>query len=174
MEHFDISVGLSPDLPVWPGDPDIEIERVASMEEGDPSNVSRLASTVHVGTHVDAPLHFIEGGETVTDIALETLIGTALVVEFPAVSVIDEAVLVGAEIPPNTERVLFKTRNSRLWESGATKFNEDYVAIDESGASWLVEHGVRLVGVDYLSVAPYEDPGPTHRVLLQESVVIVE
>ncbi|MFP3854613.1 MAG: cyclase family protein [Anaerolineales bacterium] len=174
MEHFDISVSLSPDLPVWPGDPDIEIERVASMEDGAPSNVSRLASTVHVGTHVDAPLHFIEGGEGVNDLALETLVGSALVVEFPAVSVIDEAVLVGAEIPSEIQRVLFKTRNSYLWEKGETEFNEDYVAIDESGARWLVEHGVKLVGVDYLSVAPFDDPGPPHRVLLGEGVVIVE
>ena len=77
-------------------------------------------------------------------------------------------------IPRGTERVLFRTRNSDLWAQDTTTFHEDFVAIDEQGARWLIERGVRLVGIDYLSVAPYANTGPTHRTLLSAGVAPLE
>ncbi len=171
---YDISVGISPEIPVWPGDPPVVLERVKSIENGDEANVSRIASGVHVGTHIDAPIHFVEGGATVDAIPLKSLLGRAYVVDLRKADVLDAATLESARIPPRTRRLLFKTRNSELWTSGESSFQRDFVAVDASGAEWLVKKGVKLVGVDYLSVAPFNDGVATHRILLEAGVVVVE
>lgn len=154
MQLIDISVGISSDLPVWPGDSEIVLERTASMESGDPANVSRLASGVHVGTHVDAPLHFVRGGAAVEELPLDALVGPAHVIHLPDAELIDAAALRAAPIPEGAERLLFKTKNGRLWSSEVEGFQRDFVAVEESGARWLVERNVRLVGVDYLFSGP--------------------
>jgi arylformamidase len=174
MRIYDITVGISPDLPVWPGDPPVRLERVQSLQAGAEANVSRLAAGVHVGTHVDAPLHFVPDGRSVEAIALKRLIGRAYVVNLGKASVIDARTLEKAGIPPRTKRLLFRTQNSSFWGSREPKFRKDFVAVDASGAQWLVRKGVHLVGVDYLSVAPFEDGTPTHRILLEAGVVILE
>jgi arylformamidase len=174
MRMYDISVGVSPEIPVWPGDPPVVLERVKSLENGDEANVSRIQSGVHVGTHIDAPIHFVEGGASVDAIPLKSLLGRAYVVDLRKADVLDAATLEFARIPPRTRRLLFKTRNSELWTSGESSFQRDFVAVDASGAEWLVKKGVKLVGVDYLSVAPFNDGVATHRILLEAGVVVVE
>lgn len=174
MRKYDISLGISPEMPVWPGDPPVVIKRIREITEGANANVSRLECGVHVGTHVDAPVHFIDGSSGVEDIPLRVLIGRVYVVHLPSASVIDENTLEGSGIPPRTRRVLFKTSNSRYWAHGEHKFKKDFVAIDASGASWLVRKKVKLVGVDYLSVAPFGASRETHRILLENGVVVVE
>ena len=174
MNWIDISVGVSAGLPVWPGDPPIELAQIASIQAGDEANVSQLRAGVHIGTHVDAPRHFLDDGLTVEDLPLEAMIGPALVVDLPGVAVIDGQVLDEAGLPPGCERLLFKTANSQLWGQTSAGFSRDFVAIDASGASWLVERRVRLVAVDYLSVAPWGAAGPTHRTLLAAGIVILE
>ncbi len=171
---YDISVGVSPEIPVWPGDPPVVLERLRSIENGDEANVSHIQSSVHVGTHIDAPIHFVEGGATVDAIPLKSLLGRAYVVDLRKADVLDAATLEAAPIPPRTRRLLFKTRNSELWTSGERSFQRDFVAVDASGAEWLVKKGVKLVGVDYLSVAPFNDGVPTHTILLEAGVVVVE
>ncbi len=174
MRIYDVSVGISPEIPVWPGDPPVRLERTQSMDAGAHANVSRFEAGVHVGTHIDAPLHFIRGGRSIEAIPLKSLIGRAYVVELKRAEVLDASTLEGAGIPPRTRRLLFKTRNSEFWTKGERKFRRDFVAVDPSGAQWMVRKGVRLVGVDYLSVAPFGDGAPTHRILLEAGVVIVE
>lgn len=174
MRIYDISIGISPDLPVWPGDPPVTLERVGEIAKGANSNVSRLVCGVHVGTHVDAPVHFLDGREGVELLSLKSLMGRAYVVELGDADVLDAATLQSAGIPPRTRRVLFKTRNSMLWSGGVQEFREDFVAVDVSGAEWLTQRGFHLVGVDYLSVAPFGESGPTHRILLEAGVVVVE
>jgi arylformamidase len=174
MAIHDISLGVAPGMPIWPGDPPLELERFSSIAAGQEVNVTRLASCAHIGTHVDAPLHFIDGGASVDQLSLKDLNGRAYVVDLPHADVLDRKTLEAARIPQRTRRLLFKTRNSKLWVKGETAFQEDFVAIDASGAEWLVNKGVRLVGVDYLSVAPYDAPAPTHRILLGAGVVVVE
>ncbi len=171
---YDISVGVSPEIPVWPGDPPVKLERVKSMEDGEEANVSQLQSGVHVGTHIDAPIHFVEGGHSVDMIPLKSLLGRAYVVDLRKADVLDAQALESARIPPRTRRLLFKTRNSDHWENEERKFQRDFVAVDASGAEWLVKKGVKLVGVDYLSVAPFNDGVATHRILLEAGVVVVE
>ena len=175
MKIYDISLALSPLLPVWPGDPAFELERVQSMEAGAHNNVSRMDMGVHTGTHVDAPFHFIQDGRTVESLSLEILIGPALVVRIPdEVTRITAEVLEQAQLPPGVERLLFRTSNSGLWGGAVKEFHTGFAAIPVDGAEWLVRYGARLVGVDYLSVSPYQNSIPTHRTLLQAGVVIVE
>lgn len=175
MRIYDISLAISPDLPTWPGDPPLELELIESMQQGAHANVSRIASSVHLGTHVDAPHHFLNDGRTVDLLPLDILTGLCYVAQLPDdMDSITAEVLDGIPIAEGTTRLLFGTRNSHLWARGETAFQEDFVAITEDGAEWLVEHGIKLVGVDYLSVAPYGDSVPTHTVLLKAGVIILE
>lgn len=174
MRIYDITLTISPSIPVWPGDPPIDLQRVSKMEAGDICNVTRMNLSVHTGTHVDAPYHFLPKGKTVETLDLKTLTGRAYVADLSSVDVITAAAIEAAEIPPRTKRVLFKTRNSAHWAKGQPEFNPHYVAISPDGAKYLVERGVKLVGVDYLSVAPFEDVAPTHQILLKAGVIIVE
>jgi len=174
MRVIDISVPISPDLPVWPGDPPVELVRIANIAEGANANVSRLACGVHVGTHVDAPVHFIDGAASIEALSLDRLIGKAFMAEFEDVEVIDEKALDSADLPAEVSRLLIKTQNSAFWAESPSSFHEDFIAIDASGARWLTDRGVQTVGVDYLSVAPFGDSVPTHTILLKAGVVIIE
>ncbi|MGD8634646.1 MAG: cyclase family protein [Anaerolineales bacterium] len=174
MRVVDISLPISPRLPVWPGDPPVEIEKLSTIAEGADANVSKISCGVHMGTHVDAPYHFIDSGLGIETLALEILIGPAFVLDLIGVDVIDAGTLEEAVIPDNVERILFKTRNSMYWATGIQTFQEDFVAVDQSGAQWLVDRNVKLVGVDYLSVAPFDSGIPTHQTLLQHNAIIVE
>jgi arylformamidase len=173
MRIYDVSVGINPQMPVWPGDPSVELERMQAIAAGAHANISRLTCSVHTGTHVDAPVHFLDGAAGVESLPLKLLTGRAYVVNLPSAKVIDEATLEAAGLPPRTRRVLFRTRNSELWAREKT-FQTDFVAVDASGARWLVKKGVQLVGVDYLSVAPYGQGKETHRILLEAGAVIIE
>ena len=175
MKIYDISLPISPELPVWPGDPQVVLEKVSSMDAGAHDNVSRLACGVHVGTHVDAPHHFLNDHRTVESLSLDILVGPACVVQIPEdVAVIDAQVLDHTAILPGTERLLLKTRNSNHWKRGENGFDTGFVGVSADGAEWLVQHDLKLVGIDYLSVAPYHQSIPTHRALLTAGIVIIE
>jgi arylformamidase len=174
MRTYDITLTISPDLPTWPGDPGVEIERVEKIEDGSNANVSRVNMGVHTGTHVDAPYHFLQDGITVDQLNINLLTGRAYVLHLPDVEVITAAVLEDAQIPPRTRRVLFKTRNSELWAGDKNDFQTDFVGLSEDGAEYLVRRGVKLVGMDYLSIAPFHKSRPTHERLLEAGVVVVE
>ncbi len=174
MRTYDITLTISPTLPTWPDDPGIKIERVEKIEDGSNANVSRMDMGVHTGTHVDAPYHFLQDGTTVDKLNLSLLTGRAYVLHLPEVEVITAAVLEEAQIPPRTRRVLFKTSNSDLWVNEESDFQTDFVGLTEDGAEYLVKRGVKLVGVDYLSIAPFKKSRPTHERLLEAGVVIVE
>lgn len=174
MRTYDVSVPISPDLITWPGDPKIAVERVARMEEGAEANVTRISLSVHSGTHVDAPCHFIDGGASVDQLPIDVLTGRVYVLDLSNEQAINSEVLENSSMPPRTRRVLFKTRNSDTWARHEGQFRTDYVALSADGARFLVDRGVRLVGVDYLSVAPFEATVPTHKILLTAGVVIVE
>ena len=172
MKIYDISMTLSPDMLRYPGDPPVRITSIAELgREG--YALSRISMGSHTGTHVDPQAHFIAGGLTVDRLPLEALVGPAVVVDAPEVRAITAAVLEALGLPNGVERVLFKTSNGALWEQ--RDFQEGYVYLEESAAWWLVEHGVRLVGIDYLSVDRYEDTQfAAHRTLLGAGVIILE
>jgi arylformamidase len=173
MQIFDVSVPISPRTPTWPGDPKLSLVRASAIARGDPANVSRLDAGVHTGTHVDAPVHFVEGAPGIDSIAVETLVGPCLVVaaDPPGLELRPEDL-------PATEhtRILFKTRNSRLWAAAGETFDTEFVAVGAALADRLVAEGKKLVGVDYLSVETYHAPfeHPVHHRLLEARMVVVE
>lgn len=170
---LDISVPIRPGMPTFPGDPEVRLARVAAIEEGDVCNVSKLELGVHAGTHIDAPVHFLDGASGVEAASPDVLIGPAWVADARAVQrTLDRAAIDALALPTGIERLLFRTRNSTLWE--ADGFGQDFVALTPDGAAAVVERGVRLVAIDYLSIAPFGDPVPTHTVLLRAGVVVVE
>jgi arylformamidase len=174
MHLYDISLTISPDMPVWPGDPAVRLDRVDKIEDGNSNNLSHLALSAHTGTHVDAPYHFLANGATVDQLDLADLNGRAYVLHLPNVQLITAEVLEHSEIPPRTRRILFKTRNSDLWARGENTFQTDFVAISPDGAQFLVDRGFKLVGIDYLSVAPYRQSLLTHRKLLEDGIILLE
>ena len=172
---YDISVPISNELPSWPGDPAVEISDWRSLSNGDSANVSMLNFGAHTGTHVDAPAHFIEGAAKVESLALDALIGEAQVVEVPSHKrAIDEEFVV-AHCAPGTERVLFKTRNSTFWDETQAQFHTDFTYLDLDAAKRLAAQGIKLVGIDYLSIEKYHsEKHETHVALLSHGVVILE
>jgi len=174
MKVHDVSLPIAETLVSWPGDPTVRISRFSDLEKGDQATVSEICMGVHSGTHIDAPAHFIPGGKTIDKIDPAILVGLALVVDVGDVGVITAEVLDGLAIPSDVKRLLFRTRNSRFWQEGTTAFQKNFVALNKEGAHWLVARRIRLVGVDYLSVALFEDPVSTHTILLAKDIVVVE
>lgn len=173
MAIYDISVPIRERMPVWPGDPGVKISLALSMERGDPVNVTALAMGAHTGTHMDAPFHFLQGRETVDRLDLQVLVGPCRVFEIAAEDEIDVTHLRGLALK-GVARALFKTANSSLWAS-REDFYEDFVYLSPMAAKFLVQMGVRLVGVDYLSVEGFHAQGaPSHLALLGAGVVILE
>jgi arylformamidase len=176
MNVFDITLTITPDLPVWPGDPQVELQRVAKIEDGANANVSRLAMSAHTGTHVDAPYHFLgDSPITVDQLPLNVLTGNAQVVYVPEdVSLITRQILLSLPLIAGSKRLLFHTRNSKFWADKKPVFQKAFVGLSLDAAETLVDIGVQLIGIDYLSVAPYKNSRPTHEALLKAGVVILE
>ncbi|WP_319409732.1 cyclase family protein [uncultured Desulfosarcina sp.] len=173
-ELYDITVPIKRGMPIWPGTVEPKLWKTMSMKNGDSANVSRIDIDVHTGTHVDAPRHFLEEGKTVDQLMLEDLIGFAMVANIPHVTAITESNLDNLNMPVTTERILLRTRNSDLWAAGETEFKKNYVALTADAARWFVMKGIKLVGVDYLSVECYGESYPAHEILLEAGVIIVE
>lgn len=171
---IDISVGLQPQIPVWPGSEGFNLFQTMRLDNGDEANVSQLEMDVHVGTHVDAPWHFVTDGSTVEQLSLDVLIGMATVVHLPNITSVTAKDLESLALPENTTRLLLHTRNSKLWDNEVTEFQKDFVALTADAAQWVVDHGIRLIGVDYLSVQRFYDSPLTHEILLKAGVIIVE
>jgi arylformamidase len=170
MKLIDVTVRIRPGMVTYEGDPQVRLTAHAAMDAGAICNVSRLDFGVHTGTHVDAPVHFIPGAGGVETLALDAMLGPAWVVDATGhTQDLDDSAL---DIPPGADRVLLKTDNSRLWDHDS--FSTDYIGLTPEAAEGLVARGVRLVGIDYPSIAPASDPAPTHLVLLRAGVVILE
>ena len=170
--YLDVSVPLAAGVPTYPGNPPFELEPIKRIARGDSSNVSRLTLGTHSGTHVDAPRHFFDDGAGVDGLLLDLLLGRARVVDMPKRGGITAEDLIAAGLREDL-RVLFKTPNSALWNGGG--FRQDYTYLTEGAARYLVEQGVKVVGVDYLSVEEFKKPGaPAHRALLSQGVIIIE
>lgn len=173
MAWIDVSVPVRSGMVVYDGDPEVRVESVTAIARGDLANVSRMELGTHTGTHVDAPRHFVDGAAGADRLPLDALVGPAVVADAAgAPGDVDAGALAALEVPPGTERLLLRTRNGALWERG--EFTRDYVGVAEDAAAALVAMGIRLLGIDYLSIAPSRDPAPTHRVLLEAGVVVVE
>jgi arylformamidase len=165
---IDVTLPVSGQLPVWPGDPAVAI---ACVSDGLPM-VSALTMSCHAGTHVDAPAHFLAGGAPVDRLSLDVLLGPCWVVRCAGGAMITAAMLAAAAIPAAAVRLLIRTENS---EHPARDFDPAYVALAPDAAGWLLDRGVRLVGIDGPSIEAYDAPDhPVHRALLAAGVIIVE
>ncbi len=168
---YDVSVLISEAIPVWPGDC-FRFHRVEEIAHGDVCNKSFLEIGSHIGTHVDAPYHFEGEGKTIEQLPVEIFVGPARVVAFPEVDTIDLAEMQTLDLN-GVERILFKTRNSRLW--GQDAFREDYVYLTPAACRFLAGAGVKLVGVDYLSIEGYgSNTFEGHHLLLGKGIVLLE
>jgi arylformamidase len=182
MQHriLDVSLPVHRGMLVYPGDPTVELAPAQRIERGDPSNVSTLRLGTHTGTHVDPPAHFLPGGPTVDALPLGILVGPAVVLDLREVEgAIGPADLDRIALPDGVERVLLRTANSDLWGRPAgAAFPDSWIGMAAEGARWMVGRGVRLAGIDFLSIEP-PDTGvgvgfPTHRALLEAGIVVVE
>lgn len=173
MKIYDVTIAVSETVPTFPGDPAVKFDICAALANGDVANVSQVSFGVHTATHVDAPNHFIEDRRRVDQLDLCKLVGPCRVVEVAAdVTAITEAHVESLE---NIDRVLFKTRNSEFWNEPEKGFRTDFTYIEPDAAELLVAKGVKLVGIDYLSVERFGAKSfDTHIALLEAEVVIIE
>lgn len=172
MKLIDISVPLDSSLATYPGNAPFALEATKRLARGDSSNVSALRMSAHAGTHVDAPRHFFDDGAGAEALPLDMLCGRTRVVELSTRKGVTAEDLADFDLSEDL-RLLLKTPNSRLW--GSPEFHTDFVGVTESGARFLVDRGVKVLGVDYLSVEPYKTPGaPAHHVLLGSGTIVIE
>jgi arylformamidase len=172
MKLIDVTVPLDAHLPTYPNNTPFALEPIKRLARGDSSNVSTLHLSAHAGTHVDAPRHFFDEGLGADALPLEMLVGRARVIEMTTRRGIGADDLAEFDLSEDV-RVLIKTVNSRFW--GSPDFHSEYVGMTESGAKHLVEHGIKVVGVDYLSVEEFKKPGaPAHRMLLGAGTIVIE
>jgi arylformamidase len=174
MKIYDLSLLITEDIVTWPGAQPPKMVFDGHVDRGDSNTTTTITLGAHTGTHVDAPLHFLKGGDTVDNLDLNVLIGPARVFEALDADALTAEVFEGLNIPAGTERVLVHTRNSRQWAENRPGFDENYVAVTADGAQWLVDHGVKLIGVDYLSVAVYTDTSTPHHILLGAKIIPIE
>ena len=170
---IDITFPISKRLPIWPNSIGYNYKWHLKMPEAG-NNLSSIEIDNHTGTHIDAPLHFIEGGKTIDELDLKKLIGEVFVAEIRSIRSINADDLNKAGIPDSCKRLILKTDNQDYWDRDETIFQEDFCALDQTGAQWIVDRGISFVGIDYLSIQRFHDGPETHHILLNAEVVIVE
>ncbi|KAL6270485.1 hypothetical protein ACE6H2_027396 [Prunus campanulata] len=185
---FDVSHRYVPDTPSWDSRDGLGefLWLGASMKNGSQANVSMMKFSVHTGTHVDAPGHvfdhYYDAGFDVDTLDLEVLNGPALLVDVPRDKNITAEVMKGLNVPKGVRRVLFRTLNTDRQLMLKKEFDTSYVGLTMDGAKWLVENtDIKLIGLDYLAVAVYEEAIPIHHVFLRgriadmlQEVILVE
>lgn len=175
LKLIDVSVPMRVNMPEWENDNLFRFEPFLRTP-GDLVNVTKVTFSTHTGTHVDAPWHFVDGGRKLDEIPLADWNGPAVVVDCRHLdSDITANDLERLAIPGGTDKLVFKTRNSDIWRTSPEGFVSNYIALEPSGAEWIVEHGIRLVAIDYLSIGATDTTGTvTHITLLKANVLIVE
>ena len=175
MKIHDISITTTPETVTWDdSEQGYSAEWKSHVTEESVAAVSIQSFGSHTGTHLDAPKHFIAGGGSVDELDLESLVGPVEVVAIQGNSV-TAAELEAADLPGDMKRVIFKTQNTSRGLLDKPTFQRDYVGVAPDAARWLVDKGVKMVGIDYLSIGPYGGVNvETHRTLLGAGVVAVE
>lgn len=164
-------------MTTWGNEPGPRLEPLRRIAHGDTANVSTFTLGDHTGTHVDPPIHFIEGGAAAEALPVDSMIGSCVVVRYEGKGNVSAEWLEAAGVPRSAKRLLIRTTNSELWNDPTQKYTRDIVAVNASAARWCVERGILLVGIDYLTIEPQgpEKAGyPTHHTLLGAGVVIIE
>jgi arylformamidase len=173
MRVHDISLSIGPGLPIWPTSEGFRVRSVMRLAAGDPANVSVVEMDVHTGTHVEAPLHFLDDGAPLDRVPVERFVGEARVARVDGDEV-TAAALDALDIGADPPRLLIRTANSARWARGWGPFDPVYVALTADAAQWIVDRGFELIGLDHLSIQRYEDGPETHRILMRAGVTILE
>jgi arylformamidase len=171
---IDISITLEATMPIWPGSIGFNLAWEQRLDNGDDCNNSQIRCDTHVGTHIDAPLHFIDNGQTADAMNLDYFIGPCTVIHLPDVKKITANQLSQAAIPPTAKRLLIRTDNSQYLEQPHAEFKKDFTALEPNAAQWIAEREVKLVGIDYLSIGRYENGILTHAILLEAGIAVLE
>jgi len=173
MKIYDISVTLGDSTPVYEGDPAINIIPHKSIANGDSANITKLSMGAHSGTHIDAPFHFDQDGKHINELELDTFFGPAQVIEVATQDgLVTREELIGT-VSEGTTRILLKTPNSKLWDR--SDFEKGFASLSLEAAEWVVENGIKLVGIDYLSIEKFHSGDhAVHRTLLTNSIVVIE
>ncbi len=171
--YIDITYRISDKFPKWPGSVGLKVDWHMKIPH-ETNNLSSFTIDSHLGTHLDAPLHFVQNGKAIHELDLNKLIGEVFVLDIRGVKQITSDHLNKSEIPKNCSKLILKTDNQKYWEDGLIEFQQDFCSIDKSGAQWIVDMGIHLIGIDYLSIQRYFDGPETHQILLNSEVVIVE
>lgn len=175
MKIHDVTFTIEPGMTVWPGDDSVQLYRQQKIDDGANANVSFLGLSVHTGTHIDAPFHFLKEGSGVDQIPLDLLVGKAQVVQIPPdAKMINTEVLKGIVFHPGVRKILFKTSMSKRQVNLMQAFHTDFVAVAADAAQALVDMGINVIGIDYLSIAPYKNSRPTHEILLKAHTLVIE
>lgn len=156
---------------MWPGSPPLSLDRRLSLDRGDPVNDTTIRCSVHTGTHVDAPSHFLDDGATVDSLPPDAMVGPCTVADLRGTERVDRPELEARLGERSPDRLLLRTDNSERW---GPEFRADFVGLTPSAARLLGGLGVRLLGIDYLSVQPFEGSDAVHRSLLEADVVLLE
>ena len=171
----DVTFTIEQGMTVWPGDDPVQLFRQQKIEDGANANVSFVGMSVHTGPHIDAPFHFLKAGYGVEQIPIDLLVGEAQVIQIPEeAKVIDAKILEKIVFKPGIKKVLFKTAVSLQRTLLTQGFKTDFVAVAADAAQILVDNGVSVIGIDYLSIAPYKNSRPTHEILLNANTLIIE
>ncbi|PZS01430.1 MAG: cyclase [Candidatus Chloroheliales bacterium] len=176
LKIYDVSLTLEPGMTTYNNEPGPTVQPIAAIDKGAAANVSLYSFGSHTGTHIDAPVHFIPGAPGIDATMPDVLIGPATLLDMSNIS---EAITVTdlehAELPPDATRVLLRTRNSRYWDDISGEFHRDFVYLAPDACRWLADRGVRLVGIDYLSIEQFgSSDHATHLTLLGAGVAIIE
>ena len=173
---IDVSLEIGPDLLIWPGNPDVSVTPTSRISRGDSSNVSEIRLGSHTGTHIDPPFHFLDDGTTAERLPLDAMMGETTVADLRGTAgPIGADELDSLSLAGDITRLLLRTDNSALWGADLRAFPDEYVCLSPEGARWVVDHGIVLIGIDFLSIEARGAPGhPTHRTLLEAGVVILE
>ena len=175
VKLIDISLPLHQHQPIWPDSSGFSLQWTQRIDQGDPVNNSQASIDVHFGTHIDVPFHFIDnGGLTVEEIPLDVFVGPCSVIHLPHLKEVTADELSRVERSINNKRLLIRTDNSMLWSTGVSEFRADYTAISPDAAKWITEQGIRLVGIDYLSIGDMKNGEVVHRILLESGIVVLE
>ena len=169
---IDISRKISSNMVMWPGDDAPKISKKCSINKGDCCNLSSIEMNLHIGTHIDAPFHFIDGGKSISSLDLSYFIGNVKVFELDVENYIDKKDLINLDILKG-DKIFFKTKNSFLPDDSI--FYKDYVYINTEAARYLVEKQIKTVGIDYFSIGGYHKENEiVHKILLSSDIFIIE
>ena len=168
MHYIDLTHTITNNMPSHPLDITVQLKSTATYQEHGVANES-LYGGVHMGTHIDAPGHFIDNGKKITEFPLTTFIGEAICIDAHNQKIITPSLLEHIQLKKDVIVILYTGWDTCFYESN---YFDEHPVISKECAQYLIDAGVKMVGVDFPSVdtAPYA----IHTLLLSNDILIIE